>query len=234
MLKIKPILVPMIGLISLLISSLLVSGKHYLLLSFLFLAIVMYPLYRRFEQRKITAREIVFLAVLATIAAVGRVPFAVLPSVQPTSFVIIVAAMVLGSESGFVIGATAALVSNMFLGQGPWTLWQMFCWGMIGYTAGLLGKTPFLQEMWGRLVFGFVWGFLFGWIMNLWYVIGFIQPLTALAFLQAYAASFYFDLAHALSNVFFLFLFSTSWLKIIQRFQKKYGLLDFKEKDFGK
>ena len=232
MLKIKPILASIIGMTTLLISSLLVSGKQYLLLSFIFLAMGMYPLYQRFERRKMTAREIVFIAVLATIAAVSRVPFAMLPSVQPTSFVIIVAAMILGKESGFVIGATAALVSNMFLGQGPWTLWQMFCWGLMGYTAGLLGKTPFLQEMWGRLVFGFIWGFIFGWIMNLLYVICFIKPLTALNFLKAYSASFYFDLAHALSNVFFLFFFSASWLKIIQRFQKKYGLLDFEENHF--
>lgn len=78
---------------------------------------------------KIRAREIVMIAVLATIAAVSRVPFAPLPSVQPTSFVVIVAALVLGPEAGFMIGSTAALVSNFFLGQGPWTPWQMFCWG---------------------------------------------------------------------------------------------------------
>ncbi|MEG1370310.1 MAG: ECF transporter S component, partial [Carnobacterium sp.] len=64
------------------------------------------------------------------------------------------------------------------------------------------------------------------WIMNLWYVVAYINPLSWIAFVQAYAASFYFDLAHALSNVFFLWLFSPSWLKIIRRFQKKYGLIN--------
>lgn len=209
-----------------LVLSVAISDKYYLLVSFLFLIATMVPLYRRFEKKKIRSREIVFIAVLGAIAATSRVPFAMIPSVQPTTFVIIVSAMVLGSESGFVVGATAALVSNMFLGQGPWTPWQMFCWGMVGFTAGLLKDSPILKDMWSRLVFGFVWGFLFGWIMNLWYVVAYIHPLNWIAFVQAYAASFYFDLAHALSNVFFLWVFSPSWLKIIRRFQKKYGLVN--------
>lgn len=213
-------------LIFMLVLSVAITDKYYLLISLLFLVATMVPLYRRFENKKIQSREIVFIAVLAAIAATSRVPFAMIPSVQPTTFVIIVSAMVLGSESGFVIGATSALVSNMFLGQGPWTPWQMFCWGMIGFTAGLLKDSPILKEMWSRLVFGFVFGVLFGWIMNLWYVVAYIKPLSWIAFVQAYAASFYFDLAHALSNVFFLLLFSASWLKIIRRFQKKYGLVD--------
>ncbi|WP_317912955.1 ECF transporter S component [Carnobacterium maltaromaticum] len=213
-------------LIFMLVLSVAISDKYYLLVSFLFLIATMVPLYRRFETKKIRSREIVFIAVLGAIAATSRVPFAMIPSVQPTTFVIIVSAMVLGSESGFVVGATAALVSNMFLGQGPWTPWQMFCWGMVGFTAGLLKDSPILKDMWSRLVFGFIWGFLFGWIMNLWYVVAYINPLSWFAFVQAYAASFYFDLAHALSNVFFLWLFSTSWLKIIRRFQKKYGLIN--------
>lgn len=213
-------------LIFMLVLSVAISDKYYLLVSFLFLIATMVPLYHRFEKKKIRSREIVFIAVLGAIAATSRVPFAMIPSVQPTTFVIIVSAMVLGSESGFVVGATAALVSNMFLGQGPWTPWQMFCWGMVGFTAGLLKDSPILKDMWSRLVFGFIWGFLFGWIMNLWYVVAYINPLNWIAFVQAYAASFYFDLAHALSNVFFLWLFSPSWLKIIRRFQKKYGLIN--------
>ena len=52
----------------------------------------------------------------------------------------------------------------------------MFCCGLMDITAGLLGKTPILTRNVGRLVFGFIWGFIFGWIMNLWYVIGFIKP----------------------------------------------------------
>lgn len=202
-----------------------VTDEHYLLLSFVLIGVAMLPLFARFEKRSIEAREIVLLAVLAAIAAVGRVPFAPLPSVQPTSFVIIISAYVFGAEAGFMIGAVAALVSNMFLGQGPWTPWQMFGWGMIGFSAGLLRQTWWMSKRIGRIAFGFVWGFLFGWIMNIWYLINLPDAFSVGLVITAYIQSFYFDLAHALSNVFFLTALGPGWIKVLERFRKKYGLL---------
>ncbi len=210
-------------------ASLLIIGmwleKQYLLLSFMMLGFAMLPFFIRFERKKLKPEEVILIALLAAIAAVSRVPFAPLPSVQPTSFVIIMAALVFGAEVGFLVGSIAAIVSNLFLGQGPWTPWQMFSWGMIGYTAGLLKDTAFMKSLLGKNIFGFIWGFLFGWIMNLWFLIGFLKELTWQAFVGAYLASFYFDLAHALSNVFFITVFSAMWLKILVRVQRKYGLL---------
>lgn len=187
------------------------------------------PFFIRFEKRPLQAREIVLVAVLAAVAAVGRVPFAALPSVQPTSFVIIVSALVFGPETGFMIGAMAALISNMFLGQGPWTPWQMFGWGMIGWTAGILRQRGWLKRRYTLIGFGFAWGILFGWIMNVWFLANMGQDLTWAAVLAAYAASFSFDLAHALSNVFFLAVLGPGWIKILQRYKTKYGLLAMDE-----
>jgi energy-coupling factor transport system substrate-specific component len=204
----------------------LAGDGSYLLVSLLLVCAAIAPFFLRFERRSLQAREIVLVAVLAAIAAVGRVPFAALPSVQPTSFVIIVAALAFGSETGFMIGAAAALVSNMFLGQGPWTPWQMFGWGMIGWTAGLLHRWGWLRSRYALLAFGFVWGFLFGWIMNVWFLASMGGNLTWASVLAAYASSFYFDLAHALSNVFFLAVLGPGWMKILQRYKTKYGLLE--------
>ncbi len=78
------------------------------------------------------------ISMLSAIGAIGRVPFAAIPSVQPTSFVIIMSGLSFGGNTGFMVGSTAALVSNMLLGQGPWTPWQMFAWGMMGFTAPYL------------------------------------------------------------------------------------------------
>lgn len=198
----------------------------YLLVSIAIIACVMLPFFARFEIRYITGREVVILAMLAAIAAIGRVPFAALPSVQPTSFVIIMAGLVFGAESGFLVGAVAAIVSNFFLGQGPWTPWQMYAWGMMGMTAGLLRNTWWMRKLWGKCLFGFVWGYLFGWFMNLWIIVSNLENFSWEIFTSIYIASIYFDLAHGLSNVFFLAVFSASWLKILQRFKRKYGLLD--------
>lgn len=210
--------------VSLALSAAFDSGQ-YLLMSFVLVIAAMLPFFIRFERRNIGARELILIAVLAAIASMGRVAFAPIPSVQPTSFVIIIAAIVFGGETGFIIGAIAALVSNIFLGQGPWTPWQMFCWGMIGVTAGWLRHTWLFRTRIGLCTFGFVWGFLFGWIMNIWYLISMPDAISWPVILVAYVQSFYFDLAHALANVFFLAILGTSWVKILERFKKKYGIL---------
>lgn len=198
----------------------------YLLLSFSILALMMLPFFARFEMRKIAGREVVILAMLAAIAAISRVPFAALPGVMPTSFVIIIAGLVFGAESGFIVGAVAGLVSNIFLGQGPWTPWQMYGWGMMGMSAGLLRNTWWLKKLWGKCTFGFVWGYVFGWFMNLWIIVSNIENFSFEFIIGIYLSSIYFDLAHAVSNVFFIILFSASWLKVLERFKKKYGLLN--------
>lgn len=201
----------------------------YLVLSFGLVVIVILFFFIRFETRKVEAREIVILAVLASIAAVGRIPFASIPSVQPTTFVIMIAGFVFGAESGFIIGAVAALASNMVLGQGPWTPWQMVAWGLVGLTAGMLRNTRLMKWNWGRIVFGAVWGYLFGWIMNVWGFLALTQtgnpPTLASVFLY-FAASASFDSMHAASNVFFLLVFGNIWIKILTRFKRKYGFLE--------
>lgn len=203
----------------------LLLREQYLLISFIIILLTMFPFFLRFERKELNAEEIVLIAMLAAIAAVSRIPFAPLPSVQPTSFVIIMSALVFGSEVGFLVGSLAAIVSNMFLGQGPWTPWQMFGWGMMGFTAGLLKNTVLMKSLIGRNIFGFVWGFIFGWLMNLWMILGFYAEINWKVFVTIYSASFYFDLAHALSNVFFITIFSSIWLRILLRVKKKYGML---------
>jgi energy-coupling factor transport system substrate-specific component len=201
----------------------------YLWLSFGLILLALSFLLVRFERRRVEPRELVLLAVLASIAAVGRIPFASIPSVQPTTFVIMMAGLVFGAESGFMIGAVAALASNMVMGQGPWTPWQMAAWGLVGLTAGWLRNTKLMNGKWGRVIFGVLWGFLFGWIMNLWGFLAIVQsgsPFEWNAFFIYLAGSATFDAMHSLSNVFFLLLFGELWIKILNRFKRKYGLLE--------
>lgn len=203
--------------------------NSYLWLSFGLIIIGILLFILRFERRKVEPRELVLLAVLAAIAAASRVPFASIPSVQPTTFVIMMSGYVFGAESGLMIGAVAALASNMVLGQGPWTPWQMVAWGLVGLTAGLLRKTRFMQSKLGRVLFGMLWGFLFGWIMNLWGFISLTQtgsPINLKAILVYFAASATFDVMHSISNVVFLLVFGDIWIKLLTRFKRKYGLLE--------
>jgi energy-coupling factor transport system substrate-specific component len=205
------------------------GDQHYVIISIMCLVASMLPFYWHFETRRSEAREIVFIAVLATMAALGRVAMAPFPDVKPTSFIVIMTALTLGKESGFIVGSTAAIVSNLFLGQGPWTPWQMFAWGMMGVTAGMLRNFDWAHNRYVLAGIGVAYGFLFGWIMDLWYVLVYIQPLTIKTFIAAYLASFYFDLVHGITTGVLLFFFYKSWYRIIERFKYKYGLMGVQE-----
>lgn len=199
--------------------------KYFFLLSSAMILLSMYPIFHRFEKRSLQAEEVILIAVLSALGAVARIPFSALPSIQPTSFIIILTGVIFGGETGFLVGALSALASNLVLGQGPWTLWQMFAWSMMGLSSGLFHTRLHEKASIGLYLFSFMWGFFFGWIMNIWSVVSFFDRLTLPLLLTSMATSLYFDLAHALSNVIFLLLFSKSWFQILWRVQVKYGLL---------
>ncbi|MGI6226601.1 MAG: ECF transporter S component, partial [Peptococcales bacterium] len=157
----------------------------------------------------------------ATLAAVMRIPFAAIISVQPTTFIVMITGYVFGPLFGFMVGALGALVSNIFLGQGPWTPWQMFAWGLIGWLMGLFGKK---QQGFNYPVFlslAFVWGYFFGWIMNFWHWLGFVYPLTLKTFLATYLISLPADTLHAFSNVVFTLFFAKTFYIILTRYKAK-------------
>src|SRR5689334_24839103 len=103
-----------------------------------------------YERTHPTTRVLALVATLAAMAALGRVAFAALPNVKPTTDIVLISGYVLGGAPGFMVGAVAALASNLFFGQGPWTPWQMVGWGGVGlFGAGLgavagrrLGRFP--------------------------------------------------------------------------------------------
>lgn len=182
-------------------------------------AIIM--LYLWAQKAAVSSKEIALLAALIAIAALGRVPFAAIPSVQPTTFVVMLAACVFGPQAGFMVGAGAALVSNFFLGQGPWTPWQMMGWGMVGVgTACLYRLLPGLKPI-GLAFLGLAWGYLFGWVQNLGFWIAFVYPLSLKSFLAAYAASFVFDSLHAVCNFCLCLFLAPPVIKILKEYQEK-------------
>jgi energy-coupling factor transport system substrate-specific component len=174
-----------------------------------------------FEARTVSPRELSLVATLGTVAALARVPFAALPGVQPTTFLVITAGLVFGPAAGFMVGSTAALVSNFFLGQGPWTPFQMLAWGLAGATAGWL---PHLRPNPGRAglaAFGLAWGYLFGWLMNLWFWAAFLPAAGIKGFAAACAASLPFDTAHALTILGLLLLAGRRVVRILGRFRDR-------------
>lgn len=207
----------------------LLHNKHYLLFSFMVLLCSILPAYWKFEKQPLKTQTMMFVAILVALAVAGRVPFAALPSIQAASFVIIVGGISMGPELGFVTGSTTALVSNMFMGQGPWTPWQMFAWGLMGLTAGLIGTTKLRKNLLFMVLFGGAWGFFFGWIMDLWFALQYVSPLSIKGFILAFANSALFDLYHALSNIVLITLLYQPWEQLFARLDRKYQFLPTKK-----
>ena len=114
-----------------------VSNGWYLPLSLLVLALVMAPFFMVFEKRKPKAREVVLIAMMCALTVVIHMFFHIILPIQIGTAMVIVAGVSLGAEAGFLIGALSRFVVNFFIGQGMWTPWQMFCWGLLGFLAGL-------------------------------------------------------------------------------------------------
>ena len=76
-----------------------------------------------------------------------------------------------GSTFGFVLGAIGLFASGLFVGGiGPWLPFQMVATGWIGMGAGLLPKRgPWPVRIGALAAYGFVAGFAFGVLMNLWF-----------------------------------------------------------------
>lgn len=174
-----------------------------------------------FESAAMSSKEIALVAMLGTISAVLRVPFAVIPNVQPCTYLIICSGYVFGPMAGFMVGAVTALVSNFFLGQGPWTPYQMFAWGLVGVSAAYIRRFG-VGRVW-LIIFGVVWGYLYGWIMNVWYWVAFIYPLTFKTFLVYQLTGIWFDTLHAIGNAIFLGLFGVKTIAILERFKKRFS-----------
>ena len=190
------------------------------LIAALLIVLIVVAFFFEFETTAVSSKEIALVAMLGTISAVLRVPFAAIPSVQPCTYLIICSGYVFGPVAGFMVGAVTPLVSNFFLGQGPWTVYQMFAWGLAGVSAAYAGR--FHLNRVGLAIFGTIWGYIFGWIVNVWFWTSFIYPLTFQTFLVTQLNSLWFDTFHAIGNAIFLGVLGSKTIAILDRFEKRF------------
>lgn len=177
-----------------------------------------------YESSRPSLRQIMPTVVLSALAAAGRVLFMPIPNFQPVTAICVIGGAVFGKRAGFMVGALAALVSNFFLGQGPWTPWQMYAWGMIGYFAGILADCGAFKYKPVIYVYGAAVSFLYGLLLNTWYLIGFVHPITWESMVLAYSLGAINDSFHAVSTVVFLLIMYLPWRKKLERIKKKYAL----------
>ena len=202
--------------------------KSYGVVSILVLLECMAPFALIFEGRKPKARELVLIAALCALAVAGRAALFMLPGFKPVAALVILSGVAFGGETGFLVGAMSMLTSNVLFGQGPWTPFQMFAMGLIGFLAGVSFQKGLLRA--GRVplaIFGAVSVVLvYGGIMNPASAILY-QPNLSLSVLKAYyLTGFPFDLVHAAATALFLWFGAEPMLEKLERVKRKYGLTE--------
>ncbi len=165
-----------------------------------------------------SSKELVLIATLAAAAAAGRILFAAIPNVQPVTVTAVVVGVALGPRAGATTGALAALISNLYLGQGAYTPWQMVGWGLCGLIGGL--GAPLLRRRVPLAVTCFALGFAFDALMNVWEWLSF-YPHTWQAFTALYARGIWFDAAHATGNFILALAAGPELRRLLERYARR-------------
>ncbi|MGP4041373.1 ECF transporter S component [Gracilibacillus sp. D59] len=161
-----------------------------------------------------STNKLTLISLLAAVCVIGRITFQFLPNIQPVTSIIIISGAMLGVLPAICIAIITTYITNLFLGMGIWTIWQMIAWALIGLIAGLIGKMKSQKQMFLLTIFAFIAAFIYGLIVNL-------GTFTfAGSFVAYYLAGITFDIAHAVGNVIFMIILYPILNRVFQRVKR--------------
>ncbi|MDO4542186.1 MAG: ECF transporter S component [Bacillota bacterium] len=203
------------------------NDRKYYVISMLIIFETMLPFFMIFENRKPEARELIIIAVMAAIGVAGRAAFFMVPQFKPVLAIVIITGVCLGAEAGFLTGALTAFVSNFFFGQGPWTPWQMFAFGIVGFLAAILFQRGVLKrKLLPLCIFGFLSALLiYGPIVDTCSIFTMAVGTKTAAY-TFYLTGLPFNIIHGVATVIFLALLAKPMIEKLERIKKKYGLME--------
>ncbi|MBQ0135581.1 MAG: ECF transporter S component [Oscillospiraceae bacterium] len=202
---------------------------HYYITGTLMVILCMIPFFISFEDRKPEARELVVIAVLVALSVASRAAFIAVPMFKPVIGMIMIAGFAFGSQAGFLTGAMTALISNFIFGQGAWTPWQMFSWGLSGLIAGFLSKKGLVTGN-GRVkeaISGFLIVLLVvGPALDTSSVLTMLAKPTLKSAWPFYVSGFPANISLAICTVLTLVFLSKPMLEKLNRIKLKYGMME--------
>ena len=140
----------------------------------------------------------------------------------------IISGVAFGGETGFLVGSVSMLVSNMLFSQGPWTPWQMFAMGIIGFLAGVLYRRGMLgRSRISLCIFGAIVSVVvYGGIMNPAAALMWSNEINLKILLSYYVTGLPVDLVRAVATWLFLWVGAEPMLEKLDRIKTKYGLVE--------
>lgn len=203
--------------------ALLFKEKQYAWISLCVTVLSCVPFFLHFEHSENDVRKLILIAAMVAISVIGRFIFTPIPGFKPVTAMVVITAMYFGGEAGFMTGALAAVISNFYFGQGPWTPFQMFSWGIVGFLAGIIAD-PLKKSKIVLTVYAVVSGVLYSLLMDVWTVLWADGYFNLSRYAAAVISAAQFTVIYAVSNVIFLLVFSKPIGKILERIKDKYRL----------
>lgn len=215
------ILIPL----SIALGVILFKDRKYNLISIIIAFLSCLPIFFSFEKGKTSTRKMTILSVMVAISVAGRFVFAAIPGFKPVTAIVVITAIYFGSEAGFLTGSLSAIISNIYFGQGPWTPFQMFSWGMLGLIAGL----PFMRKLLLKnkiilAIYGVFAGVIYSLMMDVWTVLAMDGVFNAKRYIAAVTTALPVMAIYAVSNVVFLMLAIKPFGEKLERIKTKYGI----------
>ena len=205
------------------------GDRLYLIASVVLIILAIVIFVRSFERKKPSTKDVVLLSVMISLAVVGRLVFFMVPQFKPCAAIVIITGIMLGKQAGFLSGVMTAFISDMFFGMGPWTLWQMIGFGLIGLISAIIFNQERIEKMGGfaKLIlctYGFLVTFLlYGLLMDTATVFMVTDKPKLSIFIATYSAGIVFNMIHGISTFIFLYLMANPLSKKIKRVLVKYG-----------
>ena len=172
-----------------------------------------------FEKKSTGTRRLVIVSVMTALCFAGRF----IPVLKPVAALTIMTGLYLGAEAGFLTGAMAAVLSNFYFGQGPWTVFQILAWGMIGFFAGVLSG-QLKKDILPLLIYGVVSGIAYSFIMDIWTVLWYDQGFSLSLYKAALISAIPYTVSYVVSNLVFLAVLSRPLGEKLERLRVKYGV----------
>jgi energy-coupling factor transport system substrate-specific component len=176
-----------------------------------------------YERSRPPAQIVALVAALAAISVAGRVAFSPIPNVVPTTDITLIAGYALGGAPGFAVGALSALVSNFWLGQGPWTPWQMAGWGLTGMAGA--GLAVLTGRQLGRIPLALVCalaGFAYGALLDFSLMVTYGGEQSLDRFLALSARGVPFNIAHAAGNAALALVAGPAMVRMLVRYRTRF------------
>jgi energy-coupling factor transport system substrate-specific component len=192
------------------------------LATFALLAAVLAGGFWWYERARPSARLVALVAALAALAIAGRLVLAPIPNVVATTDVALLTGYALGGAPGFAVGALAAPISNIWLGQGPWTAWEAAGWGMVGLAGALAGILT--RRRLGRLGLALVCalaGFAYGALLDLSVMVTYGGEQSLDRYLALSARGIPFNIAHAAGNFAIALAAGPALVRMISRYRTR-------------